>query len=224
MERWEIAVYATMDTRASFLYRRRMQLFKLITAIDQTNSLAHFLPLGKSYDSKNETVAVLRKFLEGLSGELKRVHDGMNDLSEDYDINSSTELITNWESAVGIPDDCFPGTGTIEERRTHVLIKLAKMNVQTAEEFIAVIELLGFTVSLAPGVDVGVFPLPFPLFTFFLDSQQARFTLVVDLDTNNAVFPLPFPIEFASSVNTIVTCILNTIKPANVILLLRFTM
>ncbi len=200
-----------------------MQIFKPITHDQQTDSFAHFLPVGKSFDSKNETVAVLRKFLEGLSGELKRVHDGMNDLSFDYDINSCTELITNWESAVGIPDDCFPGTGDIEERRTHVLIKLARMNVQTAEDFVDVIELLGFTVSLAPGVDVGVFPLPFPLLTFFKDSQQARFTLVVDLDTNNAVFPLPFPIEFTSSVNTIVTCLLNQIKPANVDLLLRFT-
>jgi uncharacterized protein YmfQ (DUF2313 family) len=198
------------------------KLFKDKTSEDQANSLAQFLPEGKAFDSKYETAAVLRKLLEGVSDELKRVYDGMNDLSEDYDINSCTELITNWESAVGIPDDCFPGTGDIAERRTHVLIKLAKMNVQTADEFIEVIELLGFTVTLTPGADIGLFPLGFPI-EFFKDPQQARFTLVVDLDANNAVFPLPFPVQFASSVNNIVICVLNVIKPANVELQLRFT-
>jgi len=198
------------------------RLFDDKTSTEQANSLALFLPEGKAFDSKNETTSVLRKFLEGLSEEIKRVYDGMNDLSEDYDINFTTELITNWESAVGIPDDCFPGTGTLADRRTHVLIKFAKMSVQTEQEFIDVIEELGFTVTLTPGADIGLFPLGFPA-EFFKDARQARFTLVVDLDTNNAVFALPFPVEFASSINTIVTCVLNLIKPANVQLLLRFT-
>jgi len=198
------------------------RLFDEKNITEQTNSLAQFLPEGKVFDARNEPTATLRKFLEGLSGELKRVYDGMNDLSEDYDINFTTELISNWESAVGIPDDCFPGTGDLEERRTHVLIKFAKMNVQTSEEFVSVIEELGFTVILQPGADVGIFPMIFPT-EFFKDPQQARFTLVVNLDSNNAVFPLPFPVEFASNVNNIVICLLNVIKPANVDLLLRFT-
>lgn len=198
------------------------KLFNKKTSIDQANSLALFLPEGKAFDSKNETTSILRKFLDGLAEEVKRVYDGMNDLSEDYDINLSTELLSNWESAVGIPDDCFPGTGDLAERRTHVLIKFAKMSVQTEQQFIDLIEELGFTVTLNPGADIGLFPLGFPT-EFFKDPRQARFTLVVDLDTNNAVFALPFPVEFASSVNTIVTCLLNLVKPANVELLLRFT-
>lgn len=198
------------------------RLFKIKTVVDHATSLANFLPLGKAFASKNTTGSVLRKLLDGLSGEIQRVYNGINDLSEDYDISLTTELITNWESAVGIPDGCYPGTGTLVERRNHVLIKFAKMNVQTSEEFIKVIECLGFVVTLTPGADIGLFPLSFPI-EFFKDPQDARFTLVVNLNSNNAVFALPFPVNFASNVNSIVTCVLNAIKPANVKLLLRFT-
>ena len=69
-----------------------------------------------------------------------------------WDAWTKTELLTRWESAVGIPDSCFPGTGTIDERRAHVLLKLAKMNVQTAEEFVTLGISLGF-------LDIKVFPL-----------------------------------------------------------------
>ena len=198
-----------------------MKLFSERTKEEQTNSLTAFYPAGSAFESANTEGSVFGDFNEGLSGEIKRVYDDMNNLSEDYDILVTDELLSQWEGAVGIPDDCFPGTGTKTERRLHVLLKFAKMNVQTIDEFVEVIELLGFTVTLVPGSEVGIFPLAFPI-EFFADTQQARFTLIVNLDGNNAVFPLSFPVEFASSINNIVICILNLIKPTNVKLLLRF--
>lgn len=198
-----------------------MKLFSDRTKEQQTNSLSAFYPAGSAFESANTEGSTFGDFTEGLSCEIKRVYDDLNDLSEDYDILLTDELLSRWEGAVGIPDDCFPGTGSKTDRRLHVLLKFAKMNVQTIDEFTEVIELLGFTVTLVPGADVGIFPVLFPV-EFFSDTQQARFTLVVNLDSNNAVFALPFPVEFASSVNNIAICILDIIKPANVGLLLRF--
>lgn len=199
-----------------------MKLFEDKTKEEHAISLAAFMPLGVAFEDKVDNEEVYGQFIEALACEVKRSYDSMNDLSEDYDILVTDELLEQWESAVGIPDGCFPATGTRAERRLHVLIKFAKMNVQTAEEFIELIELLGFSVELTPGADIGVFPLPFPI-EFFGTAAQARYTIVVYLDSNNAVFPLPFPIEFASSANAIVECVLNLAKPANVEVLLRFT-
>ncbi len=215
VHKWNVILNGLVDTRAAYLYGRGMQLFKQITVIDQTNSLAHFHPEGDPYDSRWEPLAVLRKFLEGLSGELKRVHDGMNDLSCDYDINESTELITNWESAVGIPDDCFPGTGTIEERRTHVLLKLAKMNVQTAEEFVELAIALGF-------LDVEVIPLqsiafpPYDVPFLPTSAPASRFIILVtgtDIVPNVPPYDVPFTPSAQNS--SVLQCIFDIVKPAN---------
>jgi len=197
------------------------KLFKITTAQEQTSSLGSFFPQGKAFDTFDISTPH-GLLLQAMAIELQRVHNGMNNLSQDYDILLTDELLTRWESAVGIPDNCFPGTGTKATRRTHVLLKFAKMNAQTATDFIQIIEELGFTVTLTPGSDAGIFPLSFPI-EFFKDPQQARFTLVVNLDSDSSVFALPFPVPFTSGVNNIVTCVLDIIRPANVVLAFRFT-
>lgn len=192
------------------------KLFKDKDEEAQANSLAQFLPLGTVFDSKNETTSVLRKFLEGLSGELKRVYDGMNDLSADYDINNTIELLTRWESAVGIPDDCFLGIGTIEERRTHVLMKLAKMNVQTAQEFVTLGIALGFTdVQVFPLQDVSLPPYSVPFIPSSL--PPSRFTILVtgsDIVTDLPPYDVPF--TPASENSSILQCVFEKVRPANV--------
>lgn len=198
-----------------------MKLFRPTTNDQQANALAHFFPSGCAWAAKNDKDANFRKFIEALAFEFKRVHDGMNDLSCDYDINMTTELIDNWESAVGIPDHCFSKDVPIERRRLQVLVKFAKMNVQTAEDFARLAQLLGFTVTVKSGGDVGIFPLCFPI-VFFPDPTEARFTLILCLDKTSNIFPLDFPIQFSDSFSSLIVCILNVIKPANVKLLVLF--
>lgn len=197
--------------------------FSRFTKEEHTQALVDFLFGGQLSQSANIQGSNLRKLFMAFACENVRVEDQIATISEQHDINITTDFIEQWESAVGIPDGCFTNTGTLAERRVNVLIKLGRMNVQTIQDFLDLVQLLGFTASLTPGGDVGIFPMVFPL-NFFRNEQHARFTIIVDLVTNNDTFPLPFPVQFASDVNSLVTCILNDIKPAEVSLAFRYTL
>lgn len=193
-----------------------MKLFSERTKEEQTNSLAAFYPLGKAFESANTEGSVFSDFTEGLSCELKRGYDDMNDLSEDYDILVTDELLSRWEGAVGIPDDCFPGTGDKAERRLHVLLKFAKMNVQTATEFEELAILLGFPdVTVTPLQDLA-FP-PYDVAFTPTSAPESRFIILVK-GTNIVSDVPPYDVPFTPAANnqSILACIFNIVKPVNV--------
>lgn len=192
-----------------------MKLFRQHTKEEQADSLAHFLPNGRPFAKKWEESSNLRRFIMGLACELFRVEEKMNLISEEYDVRTTTLFIDEWESAVGIPDRCLSGSGTLEERRRDVLIKLAKMNVTTVEDFVALAAEFGITVTVTPGAVHGVFPMVFPIM-FFSTAKEARFTMIVDFPSALEVFPLTFPIPFGDGAISVIKCLFSRLRPANV--------
>lgn len=193
-----------------------MKLFSVRTKEQQTNSLAAFFPLGSVFESVNTEGGVLGDFTEGLSCEIKRVYDDTNNLSEDYDILVTDELLSRWESAVGIPDDCFSGIGTKAERRLHVLLKFANMNVQTASDFEELAVLLGFAdVTVIPLQDLA-FP-PYDVAFTPTGAPASRFTMLAK-GTNVISDVPPYDVPFTPSANnqSILACIFDKVKPVNV--------
>jgi uncharacterized protein YmfQ (DUF2313 family) len=189
-----------------------------------TQLLANYYPSCRLFEAKNLSGTNLRKFLTGVATELWRIHKSMNDASNDYNINNTINFIEDWERVVGIPDNCFVNTGTLDERRTNVLIKLASLSVQTEADFIAVAALFGFAVEIVHPVDVGTyFPLTFPAI-FFGGDLDRRFTLIVKLDSSLFPdrFPMIFPFSFSVDTVTIMECLFQKLKPANVDLLFLF--
>jgi uncharacterized protein YmfQ (DUF2313 family) len=192
-----------------------MKLFKKQTETSITNSTSAFMPGGRAFIAKGRDGSILRKFLQGVSKELFRIDEQMNLMSEDYDINAATQFIQQWESAVGIPDDCFDGTGTIEDRRKAVLAKLAKMNLTTEQDFIDLASFFGVSLTIASGTEASVFPMTFPIILFGT-AKEAKFTMVVVFDTAIDGFPFTFPFVFTESANNLIQCLFNKLKPANV--------
>jgi len=190
-------------------------LFKQHTKEEQASSLSHFLPNGRVFAKKFTYGSNLFQFVMGLACELYRVEEKMNMIAFEHDINETTQFINEWESAVGIPNDCLTSSGTLEERRTAILVMLSKMNVTTVQDFIDLADEFGVTVTIAAGADVGLFPLPFP-FIFFSTPKEARFTMVIDFPTTLEVFPLTFPIPFGDGIIGVIKCLFNHVKPANV--------
>lgn len=192
-----------------------MKLFSSQSKEQQTNSFGAFFPLGKAFESANQPDTTLGDFIEGLSCEVKRVYDDLNNLSEDYDILVTDELLPSWEAAVGIPDDCFPGNGTKDDRRAHVLVKFAKMNVQTAAEFVELGVLLGFPdVTVVPLQDFAFPPYDVPFTP--TSAPEARFTILVtatDIISNLPPYDVPF--TPGASNQSILECVFDIIKPAN---------
>ncbi len=186
------------------------------------DSLADYLPSGRLFEASRVDGTNFRKLLMGLSSELFVGEGYLKTVSDEYDIRTTTLLIEEWEGALGIPDDCFKASGTIEERRRDVLVKLASLGVQTNEGFIDLGTIFGTAITIHAGIDVAsVFPLPFPL-VFFDTVKEARFTIVVDFVTEAAnKFPLIFPFTFGSEEMAVLECLFNRLKPANCDIILR---
>lgn len=203
-----------------------IKLFQTYSLEEHVDSYVAYLPGGDLFAAKNEPASVLRRLFAGLAVEIKRADDVMNDATLEYDINCTQALITEWESALGIPDSCFPGTGSLEVRRQHVLIKLASLGVSTAKGFVDLAALFGFKALIPSAATYGVFPLAFPA-AFYAYPQDARFTMLVFLDANMApeVFPFEvtkYPIPFFSNVSNIIECLFRKLAPANVDVQFRY--
>jgi len=184
------------------------------TKEEQATSLANYLPGGRVFQQKIVAGSNLRNFLKGLSSELLLVDGYLRTYEEETKPDNTVLLLDEWESAVGIPDDCFFGTGSIAERRTHVLVKLASLGVQTEQDFIDLAALFGITVTVGPALGFATFPYTFPM--LFLTPTESRFTILITFTviiTNE--FPLTFPIVFGDPIIGIVQCLFTKLKPAN---------
>lgn len=198
-------------------------LFGPHTQEEQTKSLADFLPNGKVFGGKLHEGTTLNRLLIGLGVEIFRAENKMNELGVEHDIAETTLLIEEWESALGIPDECFDTDGTLDERRNQVITKLTALGISTREGFEALAAQFGFTVEVSSGAEWGIFPLRFPAI-FFKYPTDARFTMVVDFGEElfPNVFALDFPIVFGSQITNVVICLFEKLKPANVCTLYRF--
>lgn len=186
-------------------------LFELHDIAEHTNAIADYLPNGLIFGSKYVDGSILRAFLESLAPEFQRAEQTLIETSKQHDINCAVDFISLWESAVGIPDDCFPATGTLLERQTHVICKLAGMNVQTEQDFIDLADKLGFTITISSLSD-SIFP-PYDIPMIPVDGDTARFIwLVTGVDPGSVPpYDIPLALTFTSS---IIICVFELLKPA----------
>ena len=190
-----------------------MILFQRRDLEEYTDSLAAYMPGGQLFAAKSLQDSNYRKLLRGVAGELFRA----NGLLREYDIlpDTTVKFIEEWESAVGIPDACFKGTGTINQRRRDVLVKLSALGVQTAQDFVDLAAIFGVDVTVRGGSVNGCFPLVFPIILFDTE-KDARFTIIVQFTVDGANrFPLVFPFPFGDGDISLIECVFRRLKPAN---------
>ena len=190
------------------------------TLEEQTNSLANYMPLGRAFGAKSISGTVTRALLEGFAGELIRNEALIAEFRDEILPDETILFISEWERAVGIPDACFTGKGTDDERRSDILAKLAALGVQTAEDMrLLALRIYGLEITITtPEIpSTSVFPLVFP-HTFEGSDKESRFTLLINYDNLPEVerFPLTFPILFGTRDQATLECVIARQKPANV--------
>ncbi len=201
--------------------------FKANTIEENTDVYADYLPGGRLFCAKYVENSTLRQLLYGLAGEITRVQEKIEELTDDYFLENTVNLIVEWERAVGIPDSCMSNTVLIEQRRLQVKAKLALMNLTTSADFVKLALSFGFAITIIPGEEVSaVFPFTFPI-TLFADAKHARFTMIVIFEgipepTND--FSLVFPITFSDNDNAedFLRCVIKRLAPANVKVIFRY--
>lgn len=172
-----------------------MALFERRNLEDYATSLADYLPGGSLFVSKTIKGSNLRKLLRGMAGELFRSNGYLREYSCEILPDETNKFLDEWESAVGIPDECFSGTGTNEERRRDILIKLASLGIQTVEDFQDLADRFDITATVYPGEES-----PFPV-------AVPKFAIVVEW--------LGVTPEDSAQIN-ILNCLFTKLKPANV--------
>lgn len=91
--------------------------------------LAALLPTGLPWP--REPAAVLQRLLQAWADELARVDARVLDLLNEADPRTTTELLTDWERAYGMPDQCNPAVPTEAQRHAAILARLTDLGIQT---------------------------------------------------------------------------------------------
>lgn len=189
-------------------------MFKERTIQQQTDILAGYLRNDDLHEAKNKQGSNLRKLLEGLSINFIDYRNFLNDIEKEYDPKLTTQLIEEWEGFVGIPDNFIGNTGSLEQRRLNVILKLSGINCTTQKQFKFVASILGYDVEVISGVDSSV----------SIPTADRPFTIVVNLSSVYAenIFPFYFPVSFSSGTPIILSGLFEKLKPANTNVIFNF--
>lgn len=182
-----------------------------------TQTMANYLPDGELYIGKNIGDSKFRKLLKGLAHEFGRTQEKLWELSEEHNINTTVNLIEAWESALGIPDDCFTNTVSIDQRRLQVIAKFAKMNLTTAQDWINLAKLFGYDIQIIYPENIDRFDYTFDF--YFFDDINEKFTMIVKfLNANRPEdeFDQIFDFTFQDNNTNMMRCLFDHLKPAHV--------
>jgi len=115
-------------------------------AKDYFKMLQALLPRGSAWNRDPDSV--LSELLRGMGDELNRLDSRSNDLKVERDTRTTSELLTNHENDLGLPDECSQSEETIQERRNLAHSKLIARGQQDKGYFISLAAALGFTVDI----------------------------------------------------------------------------
>ena len=108
------------------------------------------LPRGRAWDINPD--GVLMRFLSGIAGIFAYITDRTHRLMEKEQFpNTTDELFTDWETELGLPDDCRPDRETIEQRRQDLLEKYLKKGGQSIRYFLEVGKSMGLELTIEEG-------------------------------------------------------------------------
>jgi len=183
--------------------------------VSTAQQMADCLPQGRAWSAKNLETSNMRKLINCLAVSHNRVQQQVELLQSEYNINTTTELISEWEISVGLPDDCIEITPTLEARRQAVIERLRKqpiVKLQDIQDFIND-AITYVSIKLYAGEDYDA------LFPGVLPAVNKKFLIVADILLSE-YFEYEFEYPFLSGVDkTELECRMNKIIPANVLFL-----
>lgn len=105
-------------------------------------NLQALLPLGSAWPHDADTD--LTRFLSANAIELARVSARADQLLNEADPRTTSELLTDWERIAGLPDTCVTADLTVDQRRASLVSKLTSLGGQSRAYFIALASSLGY--------------------------------------------------------------------------------
>lgn len=189
---------------------------------DTGQQAADSLPRGRAWASKNIEGSNTRGLIDSIATGHNRTQQQIEELDQEFRIDQTYELLAEWETSVGIPDECFGTSETIEGRRSAVIDRLRKQPKVTLADLQEYVDSLfpGMGVTLHVGSEFYAFEYEFEV--PFIGGVDTRFVIVASVPLSGDTFEYDFEVPFEGGVDTIqLECLLNKILPANVYLIIE---
>lgn len=167
------------------------KIFNILGSNDGGKIFAKYLPRGIAWNNKNNVNSNLFKLLNSLTLEDNILRDVLNTIFTQFDVNETIDFIEEWEKQLGIPDDCFDTNVSIEQRRNQCVAKIKARGVQTANDLIDIIGILGYSATLTTRFDIDP----------SVDPSIGSYELIITfLDTTiSTIFPVTYPWFFGEN-------------------------
>lgn len=191
--------------------------------INKADQLAGYLRDDRLHMAKYDTESKARKVLNGLSGSFILFDNTKDEALKELNINTTTQLINEWERMVGIPDQYIGIANTLEQRRKNVLLKIAGIKATTKQQFENLGDILGIPIQVFAGGDVIRFTYTFPI--LLITEEQLPYAIVININkqySDGSGFPYTFPITFLTNAETILRSFFERLKPAHTKLYFRY--
>ena len=149
--------------------------FKQPTVEETVTQLADHMPSGDAWASKLIEDSDIHSQMHGSAKPFNMTQGRIEDLSREFDINQTVELIEDWETSVSLPDVCLGPVSDLDERRILIIERLSKTPVVTLAEQQSFIDRIfpDLGVILIPGAEF--FGFEYSLEMFFLGDVNERF-------------------------------------------------
>lgn len=108
-------------------------------------ALKDLLPPGAAWEYKRTTLADV---LDAQAKELVRIEARAAVLLKEADPGQASELLTDWERVLGLPDPCLTTTQTATQRRAAARARYTMVGGASAAFFIALAASMGYTVTI----------------------------------------------------------------------------
>lgn len=200
------------------------------TGLAHTTVMAHF-PFGHAWVALVTVGKIMYLLVKAISQAFEDAWAFLGLTSRELDYRTTTQMLVEWETAVGLPDNCLPVGQTVEERRQWIAFRLNKRRWSRLADWYELAALFGLQVRITPGFEVQkpslfkqVFPIPVRLLP-----KLGRFRVYIDvLGQEYGGFPYDgtsitehkFPIPLGGYTGDFggFQCMIERVKPANVLI------
>ena len=184
---------------------------------ESTRQLASTIPDGRAWQAKSLAGTNMYAVVSACAAEFRQIQIQIETLAREFDVNLTDQLLPDWETSVGLPEECIGQMASLADRRKAVILRLRKIPFVTKADYEQLaFDLTGLSVTVTPGAELELFPLDFPI---YLASGNSYFKLYVKFNDVVAGFPYSFPFNFVSTADNIVRCAFAQITPANVLII-----
>lgn len=170
------------------------------------------------------------RLMQGIAGMFEDGWAALCALAAELNPYTTEQMITEWETAVSLPDACLWAAKTLEERRAQLVYRLSKRRWTTAQDWTDLGALFGLHVRTTPGwlvqktqLEAGpayIFP-RLGRFRVYLDIIGITISAGYDYGGSpprGPGYPIPYGMPGFEIFNNF-QCLIDRIKPANVVVI-----